>query len=117
MKLQYKSIDGRFTTQFESETETGIVEQLFDFQNLFEKNTVCGLCGNEDVFFNIREGDSGKYYERKCDKCGAAFPYHVNKDKVKKGGLYFSWKDRWAKYVPKPKDEDEDVKSTKGKGK
>ena len=106
IKINYKSSDGRFTTQLESETETGLVEQLFDFQNLFEKNNHCGKCGSE-AFFNIREGDAGKYYERKCSnpKCGAAFPYHVNKDKVKKGGLYFSWKDRWEKYVPKPKEE------------
>ena len=110
MKVTYRTKDGQFTTQLESETETGLVEQLVDFQNLLEKNTVCGSCKSPEVFWNIRENDAGKYFEKKCNKCFATMPYHVNKDKVKKGGLYFSYKDKWAKYDPSVKKTEDDAK-------
>jgi len=112
-EMHYKSKDGRFATKIESESEAGTVEQLVDFQNLMERNNTCGLCKSEETFWNIREVDGSRYFEKKCSKCGASFPYHQNKDKVKKGGLYFSWKDKWEKYVPKPADHDSDS-SVKG---
>lgn len=122
-KVQYKSLDGRFTTQLESELDTGIIEALFNFQNLFEKNTTCGLCGSP-ALFNIRKTKKGRYFERKCNdpKCGASFPYHAYKPEVKNGGLYFKWDDRWSKYNYKQEDEDqedevvEEKKSTTKKG-
>lgn len=117
-EVTYTSKDGRFSTKIVAETEVGIVEQLVDFQSLMERNNVCAVCNNDDTFWNIRVVDDGsRYFEKKCYKCGASFPYHVNKDKVKKGGLYSSWKDKWEKYVPKPKDDSESAKVNGKSGK
>lgn len=116
MELTYTSLDGRFNTKLVSETEVGIVEQLVDFQNLLERNDQCGICKNEEVYFNIREVDGSRYFEKKCFKCGAALAYHQNKDKVKKGGLYTSFKDKWQKFVPKTKDEVGEDESPRPKG-
>lgn len=120
MGMHYTSKDGRFSTEIVEDTEVGCIEKLVDFQNLMERNNQCGLCKSEEVFWNIREVDDSRYYEKKCAKCGAALPYHCNKEKVKRGGLYFSWKDKWEKWTPKPAGEaDEEVaaKPTKGGGK
>lgn len=102
-KMTYKSKNGQYGVDLESETEVGLVEQLVDFQNLFERNNQCGVCKNDEIYFNIREIDGSRYFEKKCYKCGAALPYHQNKDKVKKGGLYTGWKDKWEKYTPNQK--------------
>ncbi len=119
MEITYKSKNSQYEIKLSSETETGLIQQLVDFQNLLEKNNVCGACNSEDVFWNIRGNDDGQYYEKKCNKCYAAMPYHVNKDKVKKGGLYYSWKDKWTKYDPNaPKSaKDEEVFNEKAPAK
>lgn len=106
-KVTYTSGDGRFVVEFEPKGQTDLFEQLADFQAVFERNTVCGLCKSEDVTFQVRDIDGSKYFEKKCNKpgCFAAISYHQNK---KGNTLYYSFKDKWAKYDPKAKKKDEE---------
>lgn len=115
MELLYKSKNGQFQIKFDAKDQIGMIEQISDFQSIFEQNMACGLCNSTDVYFNVRETKDGdKYYERKCSKCYAAFPYHQNK---KGGTLYTSHKDRWAKYNPNNNpSKDEEVFTEKKKG-
>jgi hypothetical protein len=119
MEVNYRSADGRFSTKLTGDGETAIVEALFDFYNLFEKNNVCGLCQSEDVFFNVRKVDGNTYYEKKCSTCSASLPFHQSKPNVRKNGLFTKWSDQWKKWEYKPKDEDdaEDNQSKTKKGK
>ena len=102
-KVTYTSKDGRFVVEFEPKGQTDLFEAIADFQSVFEREDVCGVCKSDDITFNVRDIDGSKYYEKKCNKpgCYAALQYHLNK---KGGTMYRSYTDKWQKYV-KPKEE------------
>jgi len=104
IELLYKSKDGRFQAKLSGETPNIVFEQIAVFQEVFEKNNTCGLCGNTDTFFNTRKVNKSKFFEKKCNKCGAALTYHINENNV---GLYTTYKDKWVKWTPN-KDDDGD---------
>lgn len=115
IELNYKSKDGRFQVKFVEDAHNKLFEALGKFQEVFEKHNKCLVCNGEEVYFNVRKVEKSKFYEKKCanPKCGAALMYHSNEEG---GGLYTTWKDKWEKFVPKPKDDDDDEKpAPKGK--
>lgn len=101
--VNYKSKDGRFTTQFSGDGLNQIFESLSKFQEVFEKNNVCKACNSANVLFNTRKVQKSKFYEKKCADCGAALTYHSNEEG---GGLYTTYKDKWEKWAPGKQDDD-----------
>jgi hypothetical protein len=108
MKVLYKSPGARFTVEFTEDAPNKLFESIARFQEVFEKNNSCLACGGEEVYFNVRKVEKSKFYEKKCanPKCGAALTYHSNEEG---GGLYTTWKDKWTKWVPTPKEDDAEV--------
>ena len=107
MKVLYKSPGARFTVEFTEDAPNKLFESIARFQEVFEKNNACGACGTDEVYFNVRKIEKSKFYEKKCAKCGATLGYHSNEEG---GGLYTTWKDKWTKWAPKPKEDgDEEV--------
>ena len=69
MKTQYKT--GNYVVEFDAETQTGLVEQISTFEEVFG-NTQCGKCNKENLIWVVRtDKDENKYYELKCKDCGA----------------------------------------------
>jgi hypothetical protein len=53
----------------------------------------CGHCGTEDIGLSHRSTKDGDdYYELKCLKCTAQYPFH----QYKKGGFYVTPDDKWT---------------------
>lgn len=95
MKTQYKS--GNFVVEFEFETQTGLVEQIAAFEEVFA-NTKCGKCGSENVKWVVRtDKEDNKYYELRCQDCGAKLAFGCNK---KGGGLFPKKKDAEGNWKP-----------------
>ena len=113
LKVNYKSVDGRFAGQFEGQTPNEVFEQVAVFQEVFERHNECGLC-QSPVYFQVRKVNKSKFFEKKCDnpKCGAAFTYHINENNA---GLYSTWQDKWQKWIPGQNKEDDAEVFTNGK--
>jgi len=91
MIVNYTTLDGRMTVQVEGKTQTDIVEQLADFQEVFEVGP-CTRNGktSEKVKFQVREVEGNKYYELVCtdqdpDLRGSRLSFGQHK----KGGTLF----------------------------
>lgn len=102
MKLQYTTTDGRMTVELEGKTQTDIIEQLAEFQDVFETGPcVRGKKSSDKVKFQVREVDGNKYYELVCtdsdfDLKGARLSFGQHK---KGGTLFVKRKDKDGKYL------------------
>lgn len=95
MKTTYTT--GNYTVEFDAETQTGLVEQIAAFEEVFA-NTKCGKCGSENLKWVVRtDKEENKYYELRCADCGAKLSFGCNK---KGGGLFPKRKDAEGNWKP-----------------
>lgn len=120
MKVEYVSANKRLKVSFEG-NEKELFKQLAHFQEVFEKNNVCGKCNSDEVTFSTRNVEGNDYYEKVCGKCGHKFQYGQNK---KGDTLFPKYSKGWTFYKNDQKDEEDDTdvfdekpKRISGKGK
>jgi len=113
MKITYTSKSGRLAAEFDEKSQKDLFQQISTFQEVFEE-TKCGVCGNEDLRFVVRNVKDNDFYELHClsisCKSRLAFGQH------KKGETLFpSRKDDegkwlrnggWTKWNPDTKKEE-----------
>jgi len=110
-EMVYKSAN--FTVKFTGD-EKELFEKLASFQEVFVRNNICGKCGSDRVFFNTRDVDGNKFFEKVCDDCKHKLQYGQNK----KGGTLFPKMDKgWHKWTPNDNDGDGEVFEDKKKSK
>ncbi len=113
LETQYRTHDGRLTVKISANDPKDLFEQLARFSEVFEVNTACGHCKSDNTRLSVREVDSNKYYERKCNACGYGFAF----GQLRAGGALFpKWQQGWTKYVPQ-QDEKYDTEMEKIKKK
>jgi hypothetical protein len=104
MKVLYKSAGGKFTVEFEGDSQKSIFKDLSTFQEIFETNNKHeGNCGG-DTLFNVRSVDGNDFFEKKCMKCGMTYSYGQHKVG---GGLFPNTKKGWTRWTPGQVDEEE----------
>jgi hypothetical protein len=112
MKCIYSTADGRLKLEVDGNTETELFQKLSKFQEVFESETKCGVCGCENLKYVVRTVDENNYYELKCTEknCRARFAFGQHK---KGGSLFPKRKDKdgnwiknngWEKYSGKKED-------------
>jgi hypothetical protein len=100
MKVLYKSAGGKFTVEFEGDSQKDIFREIAQFQEIFETNNKHeppAGCGGETLF-NYRVTPGGdSYFEKRCVKCGMTYAY----GQKKKGEVLFpNTKKGWHRWVP-----------------
>jgi len=91
MKVVYTTKDGRISVEIEGKTQTDIVEQLSEFQEVFE-DRVCKKYGksSDNVRFVVREdSENNKYFELRCVEPGELYGVKRAFGQHKKGGTLF----------------------------
>lgn len=105
MKVLYKSTGGRFTVEFEGDSQKEIFKEIAQFQEIFETNTKHeGGCGGETLFNYRANADGNSYFEKKCVKCGMTYAYGQKK---KGNELFPNSKKGWHRWVPGQDEEDD----------
>ena len=86
MKVSYNSTTGGFLVEVEGDVKT-VVEQLAEFNEIALADKCCGdpKCQSKNIGFHVRDIDGNKYYERRCNDCGARLCF----GQTKKGGKLF----------------------------
>lgn len=95
MKVKYKVSD-RLEFELEGSGQKEVFKELALIQEIFGEEK-CGVCGNQNIKFVVRNVEGNDYYELRCSDCGSilAFGQH------KKGGTLFpKRKDDDGKYLP-----------------
>lgn len=111
LETQYRTHDGRLTVKISANDPKDLFEQLARFSEVFEVNTACGHCKSDNTRLSVREVDSNKYYERKCNACGYGFAF----GQLRAGGALFpKYSQGWTKYE-KPIEEEEKQKYIRAK--
>ena len=116
MELQYKSASGRLIFKLTGDGSKDLFAQIAAVQDTFEAETCCGVCGCEDIKFQVRiTGDKEyTYYELVCKNptCRARFSFGQSRDQKSlfpkrtddekaKGDDGFYLPNRgWDKYTP-----------------
>jgi hypothetical protein len=100
MKVFYKAND-RLSFELEADGQKEVFKELAIIQEIFAEEQ-CGVCGNHNIKFVVRNVESNDYYELRCtdSKCGATLSFGQHK----KGGTLF----------PKRKDDDNNYIPNKG---
>lgn len=107
MEAQYKSHNGRLMFKIEGGTQKELFENIADIQEVFESDSVCGMCRSADIHFRVREVQGNKYFELRCGACNAQFAFGQNKDMKslfpKRKDDQGNWLPNrgWFKYTPK----------------
>ncbi len=73
--LKYKNLEMTVT----GTTELELVENLARVQDVF-CNDECGLCGSNNIVWQVRNVEDNKYYELICRECWAKLPFGVHRD-------------------------------------
>ena len=63
-----------------AETQKELFEELAKNQEVFGIDT-CGKCESTNVRYVVREVESNKYYELRCNNCGAKLSFGQHKGK------------------------------------
>jgi hypothetical protein len=92
MKAHYTAANGRLTIEVEGADVKAVFEGVAQAQEIFDAQHQCGCCKSKYIRYGFRQVDSYKFYELRCNSCGAAFSFGQKKE----GGALF----------PKRKDED-----------
>jgi hypothetical protein len=111
MECHYKSKDGRLVFKIEGGNQKALFQAISDLQDCFEAESKCGLCGNVDIRFRVREvsknGKQYKYFEMVCNHCFARFDFGQNQvgetlfpKRKDENGNYLP-NHGWYKYTPK----------------
>jgi hypothetical protein len=79
MKIRYQTASGRMEFEGEASTVKEAFEWLSTVQELFEEST-CGLCGQENLTYEVREYDGNNYYKLHCRDCHATLDFGQRRD-------------------------------------
>ena len=69
MELHYRTANGRMTFKLTAESPKDLFGQIAGVQETFEAETCCGVCGCDDIRFQLRttgDKDEFDYYELVC---------------------------------------------------
>jgi|688.fasta_scaffold1589577_1 hypothetical protein len=85
MKVQY-TVSNKLQFEIEGEGQKEIFKGLASVQEIFGEEK-CGVCGNTNYRFVVRNVDDNDYYELRCNNndCGATLAFGQHK----KGGTLF----------------------------
>lgn len=97
MKLRYKA-NNKLEFEVEGTGQKEIFKEIAAIQEIFGEDN-CGMCGNNNVKFVVRNVDNNDYFELKCCdvKCGAVLSFGQHK---KGGTLFPKRKDENNNYLP-----------------
>lgn len=98
MKVIY-ALSEKMTVEFEGSNQKQVFEELSSMSEVFGEQC-CKACNSTDIRFQVRENDDNKYYELKCNACGARLSFGAHK----KGDTLF----------PKRKDAEGNYSKTQG---
>jgi hypothetical protein len=79
MKIHYTNTNGRLQFEADAATVKEAFEWLSTIQELFEE-TACGLCGKENLNYEVREYDGNNYYKLVCRDCQATLDFGQRRD-------------------------------------
>lgn len=99
MKAHYKTANGRLTFEVQGESAKELFSQVATLQEVFEAESVCGVCQGQDLRFQMREVDDFKFYELVCRKPGCFARFSFGQAK-KGGGLFPKRKDSDGNWLP-----------------
>jgi hypothetical protein len=77
MKIVYQ-ISDNMKIELEGADQKDVFEKLSDLSEVFGENE-CGACKSPDVRFMVRTVDKNKFYELKCNQCGARLSFGAHK--------------------------------------
>jgi hypothetical protein len=89
-------VNDKLTFELDGAGQKDIFEKLSSVQEVFGESA-CGKCAGTDLRFQVREVDSNKFYEIKCNKCGAVLAFGAHK---KGDTLFPKRKDSDGKFLP-----------------
>lgn len=122
MELQYTTNNGQFVVKFEAKTQKELWKDLASFQEVFEADHKCGICGCSNLKFVAREADGNDFFEIKCTDPSCSASLSMGQRKAG-GSLFARRKDNdnkwlphngWHKYKPQVQ-QNQPVKNGKGK--
>lgn len=88
MKLQYTTKNNKFTVELEADKQTDLIEQLANFQEVFEE-TVCLKCKKDNLRWQVRQDtEENKYYELVCLEGGCRAKLAFGCHKKPSGGVF-----------------------------
>lgn len=94
MKLTVKLSDV-LSAELEASDQKDIFEELSSLQEVFGQNQ-CGKCKGTNLKFQVREVDGNKFYETRCQSCGAKLSFGAHK---KGNSIFPRRKDSEGKYL------------------
>lgn len=107
MKANLKSFNGRMTFEVQAETAKDLFWGLAKIQEIFDAESICGLCQSPNIALSAREVDDNKYYSLRCRECYAEFRFGQKKagadlfPKRKDDDGHYLPNGGWSKYEPK----------------
>lgn len=85
MKAQYRTANGRLVIEVQTDEVRELFRLVAAVQDVFEAETVCGLCESQRLQNQVRTVSENDYFELICRDCHARFAFGLNK---KGGGLF-----------------------------
>jgi hypothetical protein len=79
MKIRYSAVGGRLVFESDVANPKEAFEWLSTVQELFEES-VCGLCGQNHLSYEVREYDGNNYYKLFCRNCHAQLDFGQRRD-------------------------------------
>ena len=95
MNVSYKP-QPNLLLEFDAKGVKDYFEQRAVIDEIVKQDT-CGKCGGKDISYNVREVDGNKFYEMKCQSCGAALGFGCHKVG---GTLFPQRKDKEKGWLP-----------------
>ena len=95
MKVNYK-VGDRLEFELEGAGQKELFKELASIQEIFGEEQ-CGMCGNSNIKFVVRNVDGNDYFELRCANCGAILSFGQHK---KGGTLFPKRKDESGNYLP-----------------
>lgn len=98
MKAHFRVLGGRITLELEGGTQKELFAAIADAQDVFDADTVCGLCNGQDLRFQVRHIEGNAFYELACRGCTARLTFGQHKE----GGTLYPKRGEgnrgWAKF-------------------
>jgi hypothetical protein len=85
MKAHYKTRDGRLVFEIQGETVKDLFRGISQLQDVFDADSICGMCQSANVRFRTRTIEDNDYYEMACMDFYAKLDFGQHK----KGGTLF----------------------------
>jgi hypothetical protein len=78
MKVNYTTKNNRLQVEIEAANVKNAFKQLAEFQEIFDES-VCGSCGNDNIYLRVRTVEGNDYYEMACRQCQAKLAFGQHK--------------------------------------